>query len=64
MHGMLLCHSVPCPTMLSSPQQDLSNMLWGLASLGISPDPAWLQQYMQVRVQPGAGVGNSYYCGV
>lgn len=27
--------------------QDLSNMLWALASLGITPEPAWLQQHMQ-----------------
>ena len=27
--------------------QDLSNMLWALASLGVSPEPAWLQQLLQ-----------------
>jgi hypothetical protein len=27
--------------------QDLSNMLWALASLNITPEPAWLQQHMQ-----------------
>jgi hypothetical protein len=27
--------------------QDLSNMLWALATLGLSPDPAWLQQHLR-----------------
>jgi hypothetical protein len=27
--------------------QDLSNMMWALATLGISPDPAWLQQHLR-----------------
>jgi hypothetical protein len=28
-------------------------MLWSLASLGITPEPAWLQQYMLVRTGTG-----------
>jgi len=47
----MLCRVVPCCAVLCCfvlwLLQDLSNMLWGLASLSITPDPAWLQQHMQ-----------------